>query len=324
MLSTWKTLLGALAVPLLLTATPIHAAYPDKPVRIVVPYSPGGSSDVMARAFIDQLSVELGQPVIIENRAGAGSMIATSYVANEAADGYTLLIADVPFTIVPALYDNLRYDAQKDFSPIALLGVSPTYLFVNPSQGAKTVPELVAAAKAKPGSMSIGSGGNGSLTHLMAELFMLETGTELVHVPYKGAGAAVSDLAGGQIAASFTTMPTAAALYSAGRIVPLGVPSPERQSGTPDVPTFEELGLSGVTVESWWGLVARSSTPSEVIERLEAAMAKVIATPEVAKRFAGVGVAVPADTSSSALRAVLKEDFARWKEVVERAGVDLQ
>jgi tripartite-type tricarboxylate transporter receptor subunit TctC len=302
-----------------------QAAYPDKPIKIVVPYSAGGSSDVIARAISDQMSAALGQSVLVENRPGAGSMIATTYVANEPADGYTLLLADVPFTIVPALYkERVKYDVEKDFAPISLLGTSPAYLFVNPEFPAQNVGELIASAKEKPGLISIGSGGNGSLTHLLAELFMLNTDTKLVHVPYKGAASSMNDLAGGQINASFTTMATATALYQGKKIRPLAVTSATRQAATPDVPTFEEAGIPGMTVESWWGLMAPIGTPAPAVEALRKTMATVMQSEKVKQRLVSVGVNPPVDSSAETLGKLLKVDLARWKEVVERAHVTLE
>lgn len=319
----WKKLQAALAVPLLLAS--VHsasAAYPDKPIKIVAPYSAGGSSDVVARAISDQLSAQLGQSVVVENRAGAGSMLGTAYVATEPPDGYTLLLADVPFTIVPALYkDRVKYDAKKDFVPITLLGLSPMYLFVNPKFEAQDVATLVKTATTKPDTISIGSGGNGSLTHLMAELFMLTTNTKLTHIPYKGASASVNDLAGGQIQTSFTTMASAVALYQAEKIKPIAVSSPTRQANTPDVPTFQELGYDGMTVQSWWGLVAPAGTPKDVQKKLSDAMTKVMQSESVKQRLASVGMNLPPDTSADALQTLLTQDFARWADVVQRGGI---
>lgn len=322
----WKKLLAAMAVPACFASVQsASAAYPDKPVKIVVPYSAGGSSDVVARAISDQLSAELGQSVVVENRAGAGSMLGTAYVATEAPDGYTLLLADVPFTIVPALYkDRVKYDAKKDFAPITLLGLSPMYLFVNPGFEAQDVPSLVKIASAKPDTVSIGSGGNGSLTHLMAELFMQNTGTKLAHIPYKGASASVNDLAGRQIDASFTTMASAVALFQSGKIKPIGVSSPARQAGTPDVPTFQELGYPGLTVQSWWGLVAPAGTPEPVQKKLSEAMTKVMQSEPVKQRLASVGMNLPPDTSAAALKALLTQDFARWADLVQRANITFE
>ncbi|ANN65223.1 Bug family tripartite tricarboxylate transporter substrate binding protein [Bordetella bronchialis] len=319
----WNAFLAAAA--LAAATSPAHAAYPEQPIKVVVPYTAGGSSDVIARAISDELSAELGQSVIVENRAGAGSMIGTAYVANEKPDGYTLLLADVPFTIVPALYgDRIKYDAKTDFAPVSLLGLSPMYLFVNPSFPAKTVKELVEAARAKPGTISIGSGGNGSLTHLMAALLMLNTDTKLVHIPYKGASASVNDLAGGQIDASFTTMPTATALFQAGKIRPIAVSAPQRQKETPDVPTFDEAGVPNMGVQSWWGLVAPARTPAPVLEKLGAAMTKVMQSSKVQQRLNSVGVNLPPDTSAAALQTLLNADFARWQDVIKRANITFE
>lgn len=321
----WNKRVIALVAPLALAGFSAHAAYPEQPIRIVVPYAAGGSSDVIARALSDELGKELGQVVVVENRAGAGSLIGTAYVANEKADGYTLLIADVPFTIVPALYrDRVKYRPDRDFAPIALLGLAPTYLFVNQNFAAKTPQALVQAAKAKPGSISIGSGGNGALTHLMAELFMINTDTRLVHVPYKGASAAVNDLAAGQIQTSFTTMASASGAYQAGKLVPIAVSSPERHRDTPDVPTFKESGIQNMTVESWWGLVAPAGVGKPVLDKLSAATAKVMASTRVKARLSAAGVSAPADTSAAALQKLVKADLVRWQDVVERANIKLE
>jgi tripartite-type tricarboxylate transporter receptor subunit TctC len=312
----------ALGGALLGFALAANAAFPDKPVRIVVPYAPGGSSDVIARAISDELARDLGQPVIVENRAGAGSLIGTQYVAGEAPNGYTLLLADVPFTIAPALYrDRAHYNAEKGFAPVALLGVAPMYLFVNQASPVRTAADFVQQAKSSPGSVSIASGGNGSLTHLMAELFMIQTGTQLVHVPYKGAGPALTDLAAGQVQASFTTMPTATSLYQAGKVRPIAVSSRQRAKETPDVPTFTELGWPGMSVQSWWGLMAPAGTPPEVVERIATATHKALREPKVRTRLQTVGLSVPEDTGASVLQKLVAGDAARWQDVIQRAKI---
>ena len=319
-----KTLALALFMLSLFAPTGAHARYPEKPVRIIVPYSVGGSSDAIARAIGDELGKALGQVVIVENRAGAGSMQGTQYVASEAADGYTLLLADVPFTIVPALYkERARYDTRRDFAPVALLGVAPMYLFVNADFAAKSAPDLTRMAKAAPGTVSIGSGGNGSLTHLMAELFMTNTGTKLVHIPYKGAAAAATDLASGQINASFSTMASALSLYKAGRLRAIAVGSAQRRKDTPDVPTFTENGIPNMAVESWWGLMMPAGTSLPVRDTMTAAMFKVMQSPNVKARLISVGVSAPADSSAAALQGVINADLARWQEVVQRANIKL-
>jgi tripartite-type tricarboxylate transporter receptor subunit TctC len=317
--SRLKLAFGALLLGCALAST---AAYPDKPVRIVVPYAPGGSSDVIARSLSDELGRELGQPVIIDNRAGAGSLLGTQHVAGEPATGYTLLLADVPFTIAPALYrERARYRVDKSFEAVSLIGVAPMYLFVNRSSPVRTVGDLLQQAKAAPGTLSIGSGGNGSLTHLFAELFMMNTGAQLTHIPYKGAGPALNDLAAGQIQASFTTMPTANALFRAGRVRPVAVSSPERTREAPEIPTFRELGMTGMTVPSWWGLLAPAGTPEEVIRRLADAMDKVLRDPKVLTRLHSVGLQEGAANGPAELQKLIAADAARWQEVVQRAKI---
>jgi tripartite-type tricarboxylate transporter receptor subunit TctC len=314
------------ALALSLTSLAVWAQqYPTQPVKIVVPYSPGGSSDVLARAIGDELGKLLGQPVIVDNRPGAGSMLGTQFVAGEKADGHTLLIVDVPFAIVPALYrERVKYNVEQDFTPIALLGVSPTYLFVNATSPLKTVADVVQAAKAKPGSVSMGSGGNGSLTHMMAELFMASTSTQLLHIPYKGAGAAITDLAANQIQASFTTMASASGLYRAGKLRAIGVTSPERHKSTPDVPTFKESGIANMTTQSWWGLVAPKGISPEVKKSLTEAMQKVLKVPAVRARYETAGVDVPADTGAPALQKYVQQDVVRWRDIVQRANIHLE
>jgi tripartite-type tricarboxylate transporter receptor subunit TctC len=316
---------AALALALALAGFGAAAQQPDQPVKIVVPYSPGGSSDVLARAISEELGKALGQAVIVENRPGAGSLLATQFVAGESANGNTLLLVDVPFTIVPALYrERAKYDIQKDFVPISLMGVAPTYLFVNEASPARSAADLIKSARAKPATVSIGSGGNGALTHLMAELFMINTGIKLVHIPYKGASAAVNDLAAGQIESTFTTMASASGLYRAGRLRALAVSSPRRQQATPDVPTFQEGGIPNMTVESWWGLVAPGGTSQAVQARLRDAMRQVMNMPGVRTRMQNAGVEVPADTGPDALRKFIREDAVRWRDVVERAKIKLE
>lgn len=314
-----KAALAAVTLGLALTA---QAAWPDKPVRIVVPYAPGGSSDVIARALSEELARELGQPVIVDNRAGAGSLLGTQHVAGETPNGYTLLLADVPFTIVPALYrERAKYSPDRSFAPVALLGVAPMYLFVNQASPLRTAQDVVQQAKSTPGKVSIASGGNGSLTHLMAELFMIQTGTQLVHVPYKGAGPAVTDLAAGQVQASFTTMPTATSLFQAGRIRPIAVSSPQRARETPDVPTFREMGWPDLSVQSWWGLLAPAGTPPEVVSRVADAAQKALRDAKVRARLQTVGLAVPEDTGAPALQKLIAVDAARWQDVIQRARI---
>ncbi len=303
---------------------PAMAEFPDKPIKIVVPYSTGGSSDSIGRLVADQLSKELGQPVIIENKPGAGSMIGTGYAAEEVPDGYTLLLVDVPFTIVPTLYkDRIRYNARETFAPIALVGESPMYLFVNANVKAKTPKELAELAKAAPGTITIGSGGNGSFSHLLAELFMRESGTQLLHVPYKSSGASVTDLAGGQIDAGFGSLASAAALYHAGKVVPIGVSSAERHADTPDVPTFKESGFGSMTIPSWWGLVVPAKTPEDVRAKLSEAVLNGLKNPLLQKRLSSLGVDVPNKADPTTMAQVIDKDLNRWEDVISSANIVL-
>lgn len=321
-----KSISLALPVLALMLSTAVAASshYPAKPLKIVVPYSAGGSSDQLARMVGEQLQKDLGQTVIIENRPGAGSMLGTSYVAEQAADGYTILLADVPFTIVPALYGKrLKYDAHHAFSPLALIGDSPMYLFVNHELPVNGPKEFIEYAQSVSDGVNIGSGGNGSLTHLMAELLMQTTSTSLMHVPYQGAAASISDLAGGQIQASFSSMPSAYAIYQTGKIKPIAVSSAQRHPETPDVPTFAEQGLDSMLIQSWWGLMVREETEKHKKEILSNAIARVLATPELQERMQRLGIYVPTDTSSDAMSMFLKQDFARWDEVVRVGGITL-
>ena len=320
----WKKPLLALLAPLAFTSAMAQADYPNKPVRIIVPYSAGGSSDVVARAISEEMGKALGQPVVVENKAGAGSLLGIQYVAGEAADGYTLVLADVPFTIVPALYrERARYDATKDFAPIALLSVAPMYLFVNPNGKAKTTQEVVAMAKTYPDTVSIGSGGNGSLTHLMAELLMINAGIKMTHVPYKGAAASVTDLAAGQLDASFTTMASATSLMQAGKIRPIGVSGAQRSKEAPGVPTFQEAGVPNMVVESWWGLLAPAGVSQPVLNKLTEATRKALQAPAVKARMAAVGMTEPVNVGPQALSAMVKTDLARWQAVIQRSGIKL-
>lgn len=319
----WSRLFGHTICALSLTLTGVaQAAYPDRPVRIVVPYSTGGSSDILARALGEQMSADLGQSVIVENRAGAGSMVGTAFVATQPADGYTLLLADVPFTIVAALYaDRIKYDARKDFAPVALLGESPMYLFVTGAFPGRTIGEVIRAARDKPGQITIGSGGNGSLTHLMAELLMIHTGAKLAHVPYKGAAAAMTDLAGGQVQLSFSSMASATSVMKSGRVHPIAVSAPAREAAHGQVPTFRESGFDRMTVQNWWGVMTPAGTPADRVQRLERAVLKAVGSPAFGQRLAAVGVSLPAAADRARFSQLLAEDFARWQDLVKQANI---
>jgi tripartite-type tricarboxylate transporter receptor subunit TctC len=310
----------AIALLMAVAGTALAQQYPSKPVRLIVPYAPGGSSDVLARIMGQKLGEALGQTFVVDNRAGAGSMIGTDAAARSPADGYTLVLSDMPHTINPSIYAKVPYDPIRDFSPVSLIGVSPLFLFVHPSVQAQRVEDFVALAKAEPGKIPIGSGGNGSATHLMAELLQAHAGIKLTHVPYKGAGPALTDVVAGQIPATFTSMATAAPHVKAGKLRVLGVTSAKRLASLPDVPTFEESGVRGMIVEHWWGIMAPGGVPRPIIDRLHGEIVKALTAADVRERFATLAVE-PRSTTPEQFRELLEKDVARWAKVVKDAGI---
>jgi tripartite-type tricarboxylate transporter receptor subunit TctC len=296
------------------------ADYPTRFVRFIVPYAPGGSSDVLARTVGQKLGESLGQQFVIDNRPGAGSMVGTDVAAKAAADGYTLILSDMPHAINPSIHPKVPYDPVKDFTPVTLIGVSPMFLFTNAGFEAKSVKELIALAKSQPGKLAIASGGNGATTHLVAELLQANAGIKLTHVPYKGAGPAVADVAAGQVPLTFTSMASAAPLVKSGRLRILAVTSPRRLAAFADVPTFQESGVPGLTFEHWWGIMAPARTPAPVVEKLHAEIVKALSAPDVRERFATLAVE-PRTNSPGEFRALIESDMIRWAKVVRDAGI---
>jgi tripartite-type tricarboxylate transporter receptor subunit TctC len=302
------------------TAQTRATGYPNKFVRFIVPYAPGGSSDVLARALGHKLADALGQTFVVDNRPGAGSMIGTDVAAKATPDGYTLILSDMPHTINPSIYAKVPYDPLRDFAPVTIVGVSPMFLFANPSLQVQNVKELVALAKAQPGKIAIASGGTGATTHLAAELLQSRAGIRLTHVPYKGAGPAITDVVGGQVPVTFTSMATAAPFAKSGRLRILGVTSAKRLAVFPDVATFEESGVPGMVFEHWWGVMAPAATPRPVVDTLHAEIAKALAAPDLRERFAALAVE-PRTNTPEQFRALLESDLRRWAKVVKDAGI---
>ena len=298
-------------------------AYPVKFVRFIVPYAPGGSSDVLARTLGQKLGASLGQTFVVDNRPGAGSMIGTDIAAKATPDGYTIILSDMPHTINPSIYAKVPYDPIKDFTPITTIGVSPMFLFVNPAVKAQNVKEFIALAKAQPGRISIASGGTGATTHLMAELLQSHAGIKLTHVPYKGAGPALTDVVAGQIPATFTSMATAAPFAQSGRLRILGVTSAKRLAAFPDVATFEESGVPGMIVEHWWGVMAPAGVPKPVVDKLRGAIVNAVNSPDVRERFSVLAVE-PRTNTPQEFRALLEADVKRWAKVVRDAGIKIE
>jgi tripartite-type tricarboxylate transporter receptor subunit TctC len=295
-------------------------AFPDKPVRLVVPYAAGGSTDVISRTLGQKLSEMWGQPVVIDNRPGASTIIGTDIVAKSAPDGYTLLVTTASFTIVPSLFDKLPYDSAKDFQPITLINTTPLVLVVNPSVPARSVQELIALARARPGALNFGSAGSGGSNHLAGELFNAMAGVKMVHVPYKGNAPALNDLVGGHVDLVFNGLTSAIPLIRAGKLRPLAMTSLARAGALPEIPTLDELGMRGFQAVGWNGLSAPARTPPEVIARISADVLKVIRSPELIERLKLEG-SDPVGNSPQQFAAFLREETARWSEVIKFAKI---
>ena len=270
-------------------ASAMAQAWPSKPISLVVPFPPGGTTDVLARALGEKLSRSLGQAVIIENKPGAGATIGADYVAKSKPDGYTLLIGAVHHTIASSVYKKLPYDFQKDFAPITTIAMVPNVLVVNAATPVKNVAELVALVKAQPDKASYGSNGNGTAQHLIGTQFQVLTGTTLTHIPYKGSGPLATDLLGGQILMSFDTVTPVLQHIKGGKLRALAVTTATRSPALPDVPTLEEAGLKGFNIGTWFGVLAPVATPKDIVTRLSGEMMAIIASPEFIKRMDEIG-----------------------------------
>ena len=298
--------------------------YPAKPVRIVVPFSPGGVADNSARVVADSLGARLGQQILVENRPGASGNIGTQAVAQASPDGYTLLLGfDGTMVINPHVFPKIPFDTLKDFAPVTKLGDATLILVAHPSVPARNLAEFIAHAKARPGPFAYGTSGTGGTPHLAGELLKLRTGITLEHVPYKGGGQAITDAVGGQIPLVFTAIATAQQYVRAGRLVGLGVPGARRSAALPDVPTFVESGLPGFDVSSWTGIFAPAGTPRPVIDKLHRELAAVLRTAFVRERYAVLGIE-PIGNSPQEFGDQVRADLARWEKVVKAANVRLE
>jgi len=296
-------------------------AYPDHPVRIIVPFPPGGPADVLARLVGDKLAQSLGKPFVVENKAGAGGNIGMEQGARAAPDGYTLILAPVGnLTVAPALYATLPYDPAKDFAPITVIASVPNVLIVHPSVPAKTVAELVALAKAKPGSLNYASPGNGSIPHLAGELFKRMAGIDIVHIPFNGVAPASNAVLSGSVQMFFAQSSAALPQWRAGKVVALGVATPKRIAAAPDLPTVAEQGFPGFDATSWYALVAPAGTPLAVIDRLHAEIVRALAEPDVRERIAGLG-AEPVGNTPAEFAAMQRSEALRWTRLAKEANI---
>jgi tripartite-type tricarboxylate transporter receptor subunit TctC len=297
-------------------------AWPSKPITLIVPFPAGGTTDVLARALADKLTSALGQSVIVESKPGAGATLGADFVVKSKPDGYTLLVGAVHHTIASSVYKKLPYDFQKDLLPVTTIALVPNVLVVNPSTPAKNVAELVALLKAKPGFYTYGSNGNGTAQHLIGTQFQNATGTEMVHIPYKGSGPLATDLLGGQIAMSFDTVTPVLPHIKAGKLRPLAVTTAKRSSALPDVPTLDEAGLKGFNIGTWFGVLAPTGTPKEVVARLNTEMVKVIQSPEFRKRMEEIG-AEPVGNSTDQMAQQIKDETDKFAKLVKDAKVTI-
>jgi tripartite-type tricarboxylate transporter receptor subunit TctC len=315
------TLFAAASVAVALAAPAAAQDYPAKPVRIVVPFAPGGLNDIAARLFAPHLSERLGKQFVVDNRTGAGGVVGSEIVANAPKDGYTLLIASIAHAVNPSLY-KLPYDPVKAFDPVAMFVSSPNALAVTPGLPAKTVKEFVALAKAKPGSLLYASGGIGGSLHLGYELFKLTAGIDVVHVPFKGAGPAVIDVAGGHSQSIIATITTLIPHHKSGKLRLLGVSGSKRSAIMPDLPTIEEQGLK-YEAGNWIGLVAPAGTPRDVIEKLNKEIAEIQKLPDVQKRMQDSGADIVTMTPAE-FGKYMNEELDKWGKVVKQAGIKAQ
>ncbi len=314
------TSLAAAALALGLAAPAAAQGFPSKPVTIIVPFGAGGGTDNLVRTFQPALQEALGQPVVIENRPGGGSTIGTALVTQAQPDGYTILAVDTAISVNPALYDNLPYDTLEDLEPVSMLANGPVILIAHPSVEAKDMDAVVAKAKAEPGTLTFASGGNGASTHLALELMKLETGIDVIHVPYKGTGPATTDLLGGHVQYMFNGISASRPHLDSGAVVPIAVTGEERAPATPDVPTFAELGYPDVNPMSIWGVWAPKGTPSEAVEALSAAFAKAVNDPGVKEKLNELGFVTVGSTPAEYGEST-RTEIEKWTEVVKTAKI---
>jgi len=313
----------ALAVLLGSGANAMAQAWPAKNITIVVPFATGGTTDAIARTLGQELSRSLGQPVIVENKPGAGATIGADYVAKAKPDGYTLLVGAVHHTIATSVYKKLPYDFQRDLAPVSTVAMVPNVLVVNPNVPAKNVKELVALAKKTPGKLTFGSNGNGTGQHLIGAQFNIASGTDIMHVPYKGSGPLTIDLLGGQIDMSFDTVTPVLSHIRAGKLRALAVTTIQRSAALPDVPTLDESGLKGFDQGTWFGVLAPVATPKEVVTRLNTEVVNIVNSAEFRKRMEEIG-AVPVGNSAAQMASQIKTDTERYAKLVKDAKVTVQ
>ena len=308
---------------LLLSAGLACAQYPNRAIKLVVPFPPAGATDVVGRIVAAKLGERLGQPVVVDNKPGAGGTIGSDLVANSAPDGYTILIATSSTHSIGPVLQKLPYDPIKDFAPITHVANVPNVLVVSPTLAVSSVQELVALAKAKPGQLNFASSGVGTIVHLNAELFKMISGTDIVHVPYKGTALSIPDVASGNIAMLFDSLASVMPHIKSGKVKPVAVNAQKRQALLPDVPTLSEAGMPQFDRYTWFGMFAPAGTPPEIVARLQREVVAALQAPDLLERFANVG-AEPVGSSPAEFVERIRSDAARWSEVIRKAGVKVQ
>jgi len=310
------TLLSLLALAIEATAQ----SYPSGPMRIVVPFVPGGGTDILARLIAQKLNESWGQPVVVDNRPGASGTVGTAYVAKAAGDGHTLLVIPAGYAGNPSLYKKLPYDQARELAPVSRLASGPLTLVVHPSLPAKSVKELIVLARSRPGEINFGSSGAGTLPHLSAELFNSMSGIRMVHIPYKGAGAAVTDVMAGRVPVYFMNILQSLSLIKAGKLRALGVTTPERTPIAPDIPAIAEAGLKGFDMTNWYGMLVPAATQRDVIVKLSGEVARILKLPDLTSRLADDGMTVVASTPGE-FADFLARETAKFARVIEAAGI---
>ena len=305
----WAQLPGAQSAP-----------WPSRPIKFILPFPPGGGTDILGRILADRLSTNLGQPVVIENRGGAGGNVGAEAAAKSPPDGYTMVLVAPSLAISPSLYSKLNYDPARDLAPVSLVGAVPNVIITNPSVPARNLAEFIALAKAKPGGMNFGSGGSGTSNHLAGELFNLQAGVKLVHVPYKGVNLAMNDVLSGQIQLVVIGIPAALPFIQAGRLRALAVIAPQRSAALPDVPTAAEAGLPNYDVTTWYGVLVPTGTPRPIIDRLNAELVRIMHAPDLQDRLAATGTE-PRTSTPEEFGEYIRQEMAKWAKVVREAGL---
>jgi tripartite-type tricarboxylate transporter receptor subunit TctC len=294
--------------------------YPSRPLRFILPFPPGGGTDILGRIIAERLAANLGQPVVTENRGGAGGNVGAEAAAHSAPDGYTIVLVAPSLAISPTLYSKLNYDPVKDFVPISLVATVPNVMVTHPSVQAQTLQEFIALARSKPGGMNFGSGGSGTSNHLAGELFNIVTGTKLVHIPYKGVNLAMQGVLGEQVHLVFIGVPPALPHIKAGRLRALALVAPQRSPALPEVPTVAEAGLKDFEVTTWYGIMAPAGTPRPIVTRLNSELVKIMHAPDTTERLATMATD-PLTSTPEEFGAYLKQEIAKWGDVVRKANL---